>query len=250
MNIHRYAVLLFTVIWIHVGVNSVLSKEPKEQELKDRLAKLQACFLEIKPAFDLALKQPVELTLKQPENVKIIVEILDLSNEMSVLCFLLNQDIDKQYYLPSKILDYHDHLIGAGMILKRFDNRGNQCYSDLQAHGDYSQLKLIVRSRKPDYHLGERVWLKFFVRNDSDSEVRIYGGPSTLPCAPLWKLFHSNYDEVAKTPKWEEEFQKHKQGKYGIGVPGPSWSVGSSADITSDNTRLYSISLSLPLLFL
>ena len=30
----------------------------------------------------------------------------------------------------------------------------------------------------------------------------------------LWKFFHSNYDEVVKTSKWEEEFQKRKQQRW------------------------------------
>ena len=107
-------------------------------------------------------------------------------------------------------------------IMYHDGNDGIRWYTGILAHGDYAQLKLIVRSRKPEYNRGERVWLKFFVRNDSDSEVHVCCWPSNYYCAHYWKLFHSNYDEVLKTPKWEEEFQKRKSQ----GIYGPSWSVG------------------------
>jgi len=94
---------------------------------------------------------------------------------------------------------------------------GIRRYECIEAHGDYTKLKLIVRSRKPDYNLGERVRLKFFARNDSDSEVHIRCLPSTYYCAHYWKLFHSNYDEAVKTPKLEERIQERKRwGRYGF----------------------------------
>ena len=97
---------------------------------------------------------------------------------------------------------------------------GMRYYPGLEAHGDYTQLKLIVRSRKPDYNLGERVWLKFFVRNDSDSEVHVDCLHSAYWHAHYWKLFHSNYDEVRKMPKLEELIQQRKRSRsYGFEWP-------------------------------
>ena len=94
---------------------------------------------------------------------------------------------------------------------------GIRRYIRLEAHGDYAKLKLIARSRKRDYNPGEHVDIKFFVRNDSeDSEVPVSCFALTGDCACLWKLFHSNYDETAKTPKWEGEFQNRKQQDKGI----------------------------------
>ena len=81
----------------------------------------------------------------------------------------------------------------------------------LEAHGDYTKLKLIVRSRKPDYNFGEPVWIKFYVRNDSDSEIHMRQMPLASHSSHFWKLFHSNYDEVVKTPKWEKIFQERIQ---------------------------------------
>ncbi|MCL2348531.1 MAG: hypothetical protein FWC50_09770 [Planctomycetaceae bacterium] len=97
---------------------------------------------------------------------------------------------------------------------------GIRHYAGLLAHGDYTKLKLIIRSKEVNYYPGEPVNIKFFVRNDSDSEVHIWDGPSPYSCAGLWKLFHSNYDEAAKTPKLEKMI-KERQGRYGF-----SWSIG------------------------
>ena len=89
------------------------------------------------------------------------------------------------------------------------DNDGNRYYHSLQAHGDYSQLKFIIRAKKMDFYRGEHIYVKFYVRNDSDSKVHIkFRHPAS--CDELMKLFHSNDDEAVKTPKWEEEFQKRK----------------------------------------
>jgi len=88
---------------------------------------------------------------------------------------------------------------------------GIRYYGRLEAHGDYSKLKLIIRTKKRDYNFGEPVWIKFYVRNDSDGEIHIVGHHSVRWEAHLSKLFHSNYDEVVKTPIWEEEFQKRIQ---------------------------------------
>ena len=105
-----------------------------------------------------------------------------------------------------------------------FDDRddGVRYYEGLHAHGDYPKLKFIIRTKKMDFYPGEPIWIKFYVRNDSDSEIHIWGLTSAKNYTHLWKLFHSNYDEVVKTQKWEEEFQKHKrQGKSGP----PSWAA-------------------------
>jgi len=96
-------------------------------------------------------------------------------------------------------------------------SHGMQLDAGLKAYGDYTKLKLIIRSEQRDYNPGEHVDIKFFVRNESDSEVHIWGLAPTRCCAHLWKLFHSNYEEAARTPKWEEIIQKRKQqGRYGV----------------------------------
>jgi len=95
---------------------------------------------------------------------------------------------------------------------------GFRYYDGLPAHGDYTKLKLIVRSKKMDHNLREFVYLKLVIRNDSDSEVHIDSMPLMQDSAHLWKLFHSNYDEVAKTPKLEEIIQTRKPwvGRYAL----------------------------------
>ena len=107
---------------------------------------------------------------------------------------------ENQEEVPYEDRDPRDYRDGSDGIRR---------YAWLQAHGEYSKLKLIVRSRKTDYNPGERVWLKFFVRNDSDSEVHVRCAPSY--CTRLWKLFHSNYDEAVKTPKLEAIIQQYKE---------------------------------------
>ena len=91
--------------------------------------------------------------------------------------------------------------------------------SELEAQGDYSKLKLIIRSRKQDYNPGEHIYVKFFVRNDSDSEVHVSSRGFIRYAAPYWKLFRSDDDEVAKTPKWEKESKEHTQwGRLSLGL--------------------------------
>ena len=99
-----------------------------------------------------------------------------------------------------------------------FEDRHSQFYHDtpsgiryyhlLSPCGDYTKLKLIIRSDKKDYNSGDPVNISFFVRNDSNSKVHIYASYRVSHFTHLWKLFHSNYGEVAKTPKWETEFQE------------------------------------------
>jgi len=82
-------------------------------------------------------------------------------------------------------------------------------YARLEAHGDYTRLKLIIRTKKKDFNLGEHVYIRFYVRNDSDDEVHIrQRQPASPHCALFWKLFHSNDEEVAKTPEWEGNYQR------------------------------------------
>ena len=80
-------------------------------------------------------------------------------------------------------------------------------YRHLYAHGDYTKLKLIVCSEKMDYYPGDPVYLKFYVRNDSNGAIHIDKAALPRHYAYLWKLFHSNDDEVEKTPKWEKDSQ-------------------------------------------
>ena len=87
---------------------------------------------------------------------------------------------------------------------------GIRYYRHLVAHGDYTRLKLIIRSDKKDYGPDEPVNIKFFVRNNSNSEIHLK--EFFLPLFfHLWKLFHSNYDEVIKTSKGEEQVQWRKK---------------------------------------
>ena len=94
---------------------------------------------------------------------------------------------------------------------------GIRRYGLLQAQGNYTKLKLIIRSKRKDYNSGDSVEVRFFIRNDSDSEVHIRSS-SVCPFIHLWKLFYSNYDEVNKMPNWEAKFQnlteKGHSGKY------------------------------------
>ena len=82
-------------------------------------------------------------------------------------------------------------------------------YSLLMAHGDYAKLKLIIRSTKKNYYPGVPIEIVFFARNDSDGEIHLEDF-TVLFFLNLWKLFHSNYDEVTKTLHWENETQKYK----------------------------------------
>ena len=83
-------------------------------------------------------------------------------------------------------------------------NRGDYTY--LSAHGDYTKIKRIIRSKKMDYYRGEPVRIKCYLRNDSDKEVHIICCNSGR--GNLSKLFHSNYDEAVKTPMCEELHQR------------------------------------------
>jgi len=85
---------------------------------------------------------------------------------------------------------------------------GIRRYYFLPAHGDYTKLKLIIRSNRKDYNPGDSINIHFFVHNDSGSEVHIDTSYSMYPFAHLWKLFHSNYDEAVKMPEWRMEFQR------------------------------------------
>ena len=109
-----------------------------------------------------------------------------------------------------------------------FDNKsdGIRYYSGLTAHGDYSMLKLIIRTEKTDYLPGEDVRIKFYVRNDSDGVVHIrYLGSAILWAAQFWKLFHSHGGEAVKTPKWEEKIQRYcEESKYSwSGIGNAEW---------------------------
>ena len=79
------------------------------------------------------------------------------------------------------------------------------------AHGDYTKLKLIIRSSKKIYNLDEPVRINVFVYNNSDSEVIVKRYSFSLGGCFTWKLFHSNYDEVDLVPKWKNIFQKWKE---------------------------------------
>ena len=104
------------------------------------------------------------------------------------------------------------------------DSNGIRFYMGLPAHGDYTKLKLIVRSEKMNYYPGEPVWIKFYVRNDSDSDVHIQRCGSSINRIDLWKLFHSNYDEPLKTSKGEKRSQL---GKQQVGRETSIWGIES-----------------------
>jgi len=110
-----------------------------------------------------------------------------------------------------KILPYEDRYSASYSD----GDDGTRRYARLQAHGDYTKLKLIVRTKKMDFNYGERIYVKFYVRNDSDGDIHVCRLPSTYYCVHYWKLFHSNYEEVSKTSKMKEEIKK-RQGGYGF----------------------------------
>jgi len=84
---------------------------------------------------------------------------------------------------------------------------GIRRYGHLEAHGDYTKLKLIIRTEKKDYCPDDPVDIIFFVRNDSDREVHIGPGFGWQHFFQFWQLFHSNSEEVLKTPKGETASQ-------------------------------------------
>ena len=106
-------------------------------------------------------------------------------------------------------------------------------YRHLYARGDYTRLKLIVRSEMTDYYSGEPVVLRFFVRNDSNKEIHIDTLMIPEDSAHLWKLIHSNDEEVAKTPRWEKDSQM-----YGHFLPSPRDFGGGPARIRFDYLKL------------
>jgi len=138
MKIYGYTVLLLAMIWILSGIHPVWGEEPDSQELKDRLVVLQARFEENKSAFELACKQTDIDMLNRSMD-----EIGKLAFEMKKICVQLNLRPDDHYQLPIEIRDSFDDDDGCWVA---HDDKGNRFYHDLDAHGDYTKLKLILRS--------------------------------------------------------------------------------------------------------
>ena len=96
----------------------------------------------------------------------------------------------------------------------------------LWAHGDYTKLKLIIRSDKKDYDPGEPVKLMFFLRNDSKSEIHVQESFGIEHSWCYGKLFYSNHDEVPLVLAWQnirqnresEEFDRILRGKESSGL--------------------------------
>ena len=85
----------------------------------------------------------------------------------------------------------------------------------LWAHGDYTKLKLIIRTNKKDYYPDEAISISFHLRNDSDGDVNILGYPLVPFEGRLrWKLFHSNYDAVIDRAIFKETNQRRNQEDY------------------------------------
>jgi len=92
----------------------------------------------------------------------------------------------------------------------------------LWAHGDYTKLKLIIRSAKKDFELCKPVNVMFFVRNDSDDEITVQSSHIIDNSYDLWKLFHSNYDAVPLRFILQDQIRKRNEadGDYsGILLP-------------------------------
>ena len=142
----------------------------------------------------------------------LLATFLILCGAMPVFCEDREEEIGNQHdgkgsREESKELPIEDRTPGAYVDL----SDGTRRYARLYPRGDYSRLKLIIRSVKKDYNPGESIVIRFFVRNDSESEAHLRISFSSTYFFHSWKLFYSNYDEVAKTSKGEERFQVNKR---------------------------------------
>jgi hypothetical protein len=102
------------------------------------------------------------------------------------------------------------------------ENRGHRLYGRILAHGNYSKLKLIVRSDKKEYDKGESVYIRFGVRNDSEDVVYLDTYTRSDRFLFLWSFFNSNNEKVLLTSWGKEQFEDwEKHNKYGAfrGVP-------------------------------
>ncbi|MDR2755342.1 MAG: hypothetical protein LBC20_06510 [Planctomycetaceae bacterium] len=86
---------------------------------------------------------------------------------------------------------------------------GDRYYRHLTAHGDYSKLKLIVRSNRKEYYRERPVYVNFWVRNDSDGVVHLFN--QSMECIFLWKLVHSQQGKVSYTSLGEERILPYKK---------------------------------------
>jgi hypothetical protein len=113
--------------------------------------------------------------------MKILSFYLCLTTNLLILCYTNAYPYEKK--IPEENNDSHYYR----------DRDGIRRYAHLHAHGNYSKLKLIVRSDKKEYSRGEAVFIKFWVRNDSEEVIHIYDVPVTKYCIFLWKL--TNYQQ-------------------------------------------------------
>ena len=212
MRIFFHIMLLFATNWVLCRVGFVMCQEPNIQELRREVNDLYKDFFET----SLILTRGV-----QDYDAKFdIVKCKSVEFELKLIEFLRA----KEAITPEKFLADKPEELPITNLPRELNFNMDGTFDWLEAHGDYTQLKLIIRSQKMNYNPGEPVDIKIFFRNDSDSKIHI---------GPFWrfdsvtydgKLFHSNYDEVARTPKSEEKYQKYKQRPF----PFPYLAVSSS----------------------
>ena len=170
-----YIVLLLTTILVVCGTGSVFCEEPRELTIED-----------------LAGADPQDHVI-----------LRDRKETDGVFCAETKES--------AEVMKEREELRKAFASL---DNRGGGPVFFYWAHGDYTRLKLIIRSDKKDYVSGESVKVMFFLRNNSDHKIHVHDSLAVSSSHFYWKLLHSNYDEATMIPVMQEITERRKSVGY------------------------------------
>ena len=87
----------------------------------------------------------------------------------------------------------------------------SQFEDELPPLGDYSKLRYIVRASKKSYRIGEPIFFKTFVKNESDKPVNIRTGGWSLFASTRIALFDENNKPSPLTVYAKAKFKENKE---------------------------------------
>jgi len=78
-------------------------------------------------------------------------------------------------------------------------------FNDLPPSGDYSKLKYVLRSNKTQYKEAEPVFLRLFLKNESDDAINICVGGDPCWTAQSWSLVYRIDEVLASTLQYIDQ---------------------------------------------
>lgn len=129
---------------------------------------------------------------KRSEIMKILYTIAFF---VSLFCLYSHTKAEPPKTPPFQKHDPMESSIGEDEIIR---------YEHLLHSGDYSKLDFIIRTNKKEYALGEPVYIRFYVRNNSEEDIHINMFQRSLHFTHLWKLVDSKNERPAWTRHGEK----------------------------------------------